>query len=84
MSLAVLKELNEQLKNLLDKDFIQLSIYQWGATFLFFRKKNGSRHMCIGYQQLKKVIFKNKYPLSKIDCFLDQLERVSYFSMIDL
>lgn len=84
MSLAVLKELNKQLNNLLDKDFIQLSIYLWGATFLFFRKKNGSLRMCIDYQQLKKVIFKSKYPLAKIDCFLDQLERVIYFSTIDL
>ena len=50
MALVELKELKEQLKNLLDKGFIRRSISQWGAPVLFLRKKNGSLRMCIDYR----------------------------------
>ena len=36
------------------------------------------------YRQLNKVTMKNKYPLPRIDDLLDQLQRESYFSKIDL
>ncbi|KAH0658138.1 hypothetical protein KY289_026886 [Solanum tuberosum] len=42
MALDDLKELKEQLKDLLEKGFIQLSISPWGAPVLFVRKKDGS------------------------------------------
>lgn len=37
MAPYVLKELKAQLKDLLDKGFIKLSIYPWGATILFVK-----------------------------------------------
>uniref|UniRef100_M1CYN1 Gag-pol protein n=1 Tax=Solanum tuberosum TaxID=4113 RepID=M1CYN1_SOLTU len=58
-----LKELKEQLKDLLDKGFIRLSISPWGAPVLFVRKKDSSLRMCIDYRQLNKVTIKNKYHL---------------------
>ena len=79
-----LKELKEQLKDLLDKGFIRPSISPWGAPVLFVRKKDGSLRMCIDYRQLKKVTVKNKYPLPRIDYLFDQLQGASYFSKIDL
>ncbi|WMV58367.1 hypothetical protein MTR67_051752, partial [Solanum verrucosum] len=42
MAQAKLKELKEQLKDLLDKGFIRSSISPWGAPVLFVRKKYGS------------------------------------------
>ncbi|KAH0706170.1 hypothetical protein KY285_010689 [Solanum tuberosum] len=47
MSLAELNELKEQLKDLLNKGFIQPSVLTWGAPVLFVRKKDGSITMCI-------------------------------------
>ena len=41
MAPTELKELNEQLKELLDKDFIRPSTSPWGAPMLFV-KKDGS------------------------------------------
>ena len=58
-----LKELKEQLKELLDKGFIRPSISLWGAPVLFVKKKDGFLRMCIYYRQLNKVTFKNKYPI---------------------
>ncbi|XP_070032434.1 uncharacterized protein [Nicotiana tomentosiformis] len=45
-----LKELKEQLKDLLEKGFIRPSVAPWGASVLFVRKKDGSLRMCIDYR----------------------------------
>ena len=79
-----LKELMTQLKDFLDKDFIQPSIYPWGALVLFVKKKDGSLRMCNDYRQLNKVTIKNKNPLPRIDDLFDQLQGGSYFLKIDL
>ncbi|XP_070042743.1 uncharacterized protein [Nicotiana tomentosiformis] len=41
MAPAELKELKEQLNDLLDKGFIRPSVSPWGALVLFVRKKDG-------------------------------------------
>ncbi|XP_070025917.1 uncharacterized protein [Nicotiana sylvestris] len=74
MAPAELRELKEQLKDLLDKGFIKTSTSPWGAPVLFVRKKDGSLRMCIDYMQLNKVTIKNKYPLPLIDDLFDQLQ----------
>ena len=83
MSPAELKEQKTHLMDLLDEGFIQPSISPWGASVLVVKKKNGSLHMCIDYQQLNKVTIKNKYPLPRINDLFDKLQVVSYFSKID-
>ena len=45
-----LKELKLQLKDLIDKGFIQSSIFPWGAPVLFVKKKDGTLRMCIDYR----------------------------------
>ncbi|KAH0709250.1 hypothetical protein KY284_010677 [Solanum tuberosum] len=84
MAPTELKELKEQLKDLLDKGFIRPSIFPWGAPVLFVRKKDGSLCMCIDYRQLNKMTIKNKYHLPRIDDLFDQLQGASYFSKIVL
>lgn len=79
-----LKELKEQLQDLLDKGLIRPSVSPWGAPVLFVKKKNGSFRICINYKELNKVTIKNKYPLTRIDDLFDQLKGVAYFSKIDL
>ena len=59
MALAELKELKEQLQDLLDKGFIRPSISPWGAPLLFLKKKDGSMRMYIDYRELNKVTIKN-------------------------
>ena len=71
MAPAELKDLKEQLKDLLDKGFIRPSVSPWSAPVLFVRMKDGSLRMCIDYHQLDKVTIKNKYPLPRIDNHFD-------------
>nr|GFC40096.1 putative reverse transcriptase domain-containing protein [Tanacetum cinerariifolium] len=79
-----MKELSDQLKELVDKGFIRPSSSPWGAPVLFVKKKDGSFWMCIDYQELKKLTVKNQYPLPRIDDLFDQLQRSSIYSKIDL
>ncbi|XP_070008339.1 uncharacterized protein [Nicotiana sylvestris] len=74
MAPAELRELQEQLKDLLEKGFIWPSVSPWGASVLFVRKKDGSLRMFIDYRQLNKVTIKNKYPLPQIDDLFNQLQ----------
>ena len=67
MTLSELKELNAQLKDLLDKGFIRHSVSPWSASILYVKNKDGSFKMYINYCKLNKVTIKKKYPLPRID-----------------
>ncbi|GKD85355.1 hypothetical protein Tco_1356509, partial [Tanacetum coccineum] len=79
-----MKELAEQLQELMDKGFIRPSSSPWGAPVLFVKKKDGSFRMCIDYRELNKLTVKNRYPLPRIDDLFDQLQGLSIYSKIDL
>jgi hypothetical protein len=81
MAPSELKELKEQLQELLDRGFIRPSVSPWGAPVLFVRKNDGSMHK---YRELNWVTIKNKYLLSRIDDIFYQLKEATIFSKIDL
>lgn len=72
MTLKKWKDLKDQLRDLLDKNFIRLSISPWGAPLLLVQKKDGSLCMCNDYRQLKKVKIENKYLFLRINDLFDQ------------
>ena len=80
MATTELKELKQQLQELLDKKFIHPSYSLWGALVLFVKKKDGSMRMCIDYHELNKMMIKNKYPLPRIYDLFDQLKGATVFS----
>ncbi|KAD2805507.1 hypothetical protein E3N88_38884 [Mikania micrantha] len=79
-----LKELKEQLQELLELGFIRPSVSPWGAPVLFVKKKDGSMRLCIDYRELNKITIRNRYPLPRIDDLFDQLQGAKFFSKIDL
>ena len=84
MAPVELKELKEQLQDLLDRGFIRPSVSPWGVPLLFVKKKDETLRLCFDYRALNKVTTKNKYPLPRIDDLFDQLQGASVFSKIDL
>ncbi|XP_075504361.1 uncharacterized protein LOC142541784 [Primulina tabacum] len=84
MAPAELKELKEQLQELLDKKQVRPSVSPWGALVLFVKKKVGSMRLCIDYRELSKITIKNRYPLPRIEDLLDQLKGATVFSKLDL
>ena len=79
-----LKELKEQLQELLENGFIRPSVSPWGAPVLFVKKKDGSMRLCIDYRELNRITIRNRYPLPRIDDLFDQLQGAKFFSKIDL
>ena len=84
MGVTELVELKKQIRELLDKGYVQPSSSPWGAPVLFVEKKDGTQRMCIDYRSLNEVTIKNKYPLPRIDDLFDQLKGACVFSKIDL
>src|SRR4051812_30149795 len=84
MSPSELDELNSQLEELLEKEFILPRGSQWGASVLYVKKKEGFVRLCVDYKQLNKVTIKNRYLLPRIDDLMDQLVRACVFSKICL
>nr|GEY25825.1 zinc finger, CCHC-type, retrotransposon Gag domain protein [Tanacetum cinerariifolium] len=78
-----LKELKDQLQELLERGFIRPSVSPWGAPDLFVKKKDGSMRLCIDYRELSKITIRNRYPLPRIDDLFDQLQGAIHFSKID-
>ena len=66
-----LKELREQLDQLLNNRFIRLSTSPWGAPVLFVKKHDETIMLCKDYRRLNRVTVKNKYPLPRIDDLFD-------------
>ena len=84
MNIVELNELNSQLKDLIDKNYIRPSVSPWGEPVIFVKKKDGTLRLCIDYHQLNKMTIKNRYPLPGIDDLFDQLRGAKMFSKIDL
>nr|GFD26258.1 putative reverse transcriptase domain-containing protein [Tanacetum cinerariifolium] len=73
MASVELKELKEQLHEMLENGFIRPSVSPWGAPVLFVKKKDGSIRLCIDYRELNRITIRNRYPLPRIDDLFDQL-----------
>ncbi|WMV18789.1 hypothetical protein MTR67_012174 [Solanum verrucosum] len=73
MALTELKDLKDELQDLLDKGFILHSVSPWGEPVLFGKENDGTMRMCMDYTKLNKVMIKNKYPLLCIDDLFDKL-----------
>ena len=84
LSPAERREVEKQIKDLLDKGFIKPSASPYGAPVLFVAKKDGSLRMVIDYRALNNLTVKNKYPLPRIDDLFDQLAGAQVFTSLDL
>ena len=68
----------------MDKKYIRTSVFAWGAPVLFIKKKDKTLQLCINYQQLNQVTFKNNYLLPQINDLFDQMKGINIFSKIEL
>ncbi|KAJ0621132.1 putative nucleotidyltransferase, Ribonuclease H [Helianthus annuus] len=61
-----MRELSNQLQELLEKGFIHPSTSPWGVPVLFVKKKDGSFRICIDYLEFNKLTIKNRYPYPEL------------------
>ncbi|KAL3699383.1 hypothetical protein R1sor_017405 [Riccia sorocarpa] len=84
MSYDELKELKNQLKELVAQGILRSSISPYAAPVLFVAKRDGGIRMCADYRALNKITVKNKYPLPLMEECTDRLATGKYFTKLDL
>ena len=83
MASVKLRELKEQLQELLDKSFIRPSTSPWGAPILLWRERM-VHFDCTSITENWTRSVKNKYSLPRIDDLFDKFQGAQYLSKIDL
>ena len=78
------EEVKKTIDELLANGYIRRSFSHWAFPLLLVDKKDGSKRMCVDYQELNAVTIKNKHPLPRIEDLFDLLRGARIFSKIDL
>jgi hypothetical protein len=77
---ALRKWLNENLA----KGFIRASSSPTRAPILFVKKGDGSLRLCVDYRGLNKGTIKNRYPLPLLYKTLLYLQKVKFYTKLDI
>ncbi|GJX19436.1 putative mitochondrial protein [Tanacetum coccineum] len=72
------------VKELMDSGVIRASQSPFSSPIVMVKKKDGTWRMCIDYRQLSKHTIKDKFPISLIGEFIDELNGSVVFSKLDL
>ena len=84
LSQLELRELKQQLDQLLRDEKIKSSTSPYNAPILFAKKKNGKLRICIDYRIFNSQTIQNRYALPRIDELFDRLHGIKIFSKLDL
>ena len=84
MSENQLKKVRTYLNKNLKREFIKSSKSLTEYLILFVSKKNDTKQLCVNYRQLNKITKQDSYSLSLIEELQDRLNRVKWFTSLDL
>jgi len=76
--------IDEHVQHMLEHDVIEPAASPWCSNVVMVRKQDGTMRLCIDYRKLNGLTVKDKFPLPKIDTFLDALNGCEFFSTCDL
>jgi hypothetical protein len=77
-------EIENQIKDMLAKGWIQVSNSLYSSPALLVRKKTGDWTLCVDYRRLNALTVKNKYPLPIIEELLEKFHGATWFTSLDL
>ena len=84
LTLAEQLELDNFLKENLEKGYIRPSESPMASPFFFVSKKDGKLRPCQDYRYLNDWTIKNSYPLPLILDIMDKLKGAKYFTKMDV
>jgi len=77
-------EIEQQVRKMLEFEWIQPSTSPFSLPVLLLKKKDGTWRMCVDYRALNALTIKDRFPLLTVDELLDELGSARCFSKLDL
>ena len=77
--------MREQMRELIDKGWVEPSESPWAAPILLVSKDEGKKlRLCIDYRNLNALTKKDSFPLPRLDVLLHKSAKATIFSKLDL
>ena len=78
------KYLKDEIKYLVEKDFIKPSNSSWSSPCLLVPKPDGSYRMCTHYRNVNSVTKTDTFPIPGMDDCIDKMGKAKYVTKFDL
>ena len=78
------KYLQDEVKYLLENDFIEPSQSNYSSSCILVPKSNGTYRMCTDYRKLNSVTKTDSFPIPRIDDYIDKVGNSKYVTKFDL
>ena len=79
-----LQKLQDYLNSNLCRKYIQHFISETEYSVIFVSKKDDKQQLCIDYQKLNAITWKNRYLLSLIEKLQKRLKKVKWFTKLNI
>lgn len=76
--------LKEEVKYLLENDFIEPSQSNYSSPCILVPKQNGTYRMCTDYRKVNNVTKTDSFPIPRIDDCIDKVGKAKYVTKFDL